>query len=217
MSPALIPAPAPATAPAPAPRVRATARDDAQVTRWALAARDGDQAAFDQFVRATRGDVRRYIAFLCGDHHGADDLTQETYLRTVTALPRFAGRSCARTWLMTIARRVVIDRHRAAAARPRIADTADWQATAERAQPSGLPGFDEGVALVDLLRRLDAPRREAFVLTQLRGLPYAEAAAALGCPIGTVRSRVARAREEMTALLLQAETAHGPAPLALAG
>ncbi|WP_419996297.1 sigma-70 family RNA polymerase sigma factor [Streptomyces boninensis] len=202
---------------------RPAVRNDAQVTRWALDARDGDREAYERFVRATRADVWRYVTHLCADAHGADDLTQETYLRTLTALPRFEGRSSARTWLLAIARRVVVDRYRAAAARPRIAEVTDWQAAAERSQPGGLPGFEEGVALGDLLRSLDGPRREAFVLTQLLGLPYAEAASAVGCPIGTVRSRVARARESLVALLLAAEAAEAAEamqevrPLAIAG
>ncbi|NUL06019.1 sigma-70 family RNA polymerase sigma factor [Streptomyces lunaelactis] len=187
--------------------VRSDIRDDAQVTEWALAARSGDREAIESFIRATRRDVWRYVAHLSADLHAADDLTQETFLRALTALPRFAGRSCARVWLLSIARRVVVDRYRAAAARPRIAAARDWQAAAERTQQSGLPGFEEGVALLDLLDALDAPRREAFVLTQLLGLPYAEAAAEVGCPIGTVRSRVARARADMTTLLNAAESA----------
>jgi RNA polymerase sigma-70 factor (ECF subfamily) len=81
----------------------------------------------------------------------------------------------------------------------------DWTVWAERAQPSGLPGFDEGVALLDLLDALPVERREAFVLTQLAGLPYEEAAAAGGCPVGTIRSRVARARATLIALLDEAE------------
>ncbi|WP_369211756.1 sigma-70 family RNA polymerase sigma factor [Streptomyces flavofungini] len=183
---------------------RDAARDEL-ITQWALAARDGDSDAFEQFVRATRRDVWRFVAHLGGDPHAADDLTQETYLRALTSLHGYAARSCARAWLLAIARRTVADRFRTAAARPRICDTGDWQATAERAQPRGLPGFEEGVALLDLLAALDAPRREAFVLTQLVGLPYADAAAAVGCPVGTVRSRVARARERVGALLLAAE------------
>ncbi|MGW2228808.1 sigma-70 family RNA polymerase sigma factor [Streptomyces formicae] len=181
-------------------------RDDL-ITQWALAARGGDAEAFERFVRATRRDVWRFVAHLSGDLHGADDLTQETYLRALTSLPGYAARSGARTWLLAIARRTVADRFRRAAARPRIADTGDWQAAAERAQPRGLPGFEEGVALLDLLSGLDAPRREAFVLTQLAGLPYADAAAAVGCPVGTVRSRVARARERVSELLLAADRA----------
>lgn len=202
-------------APLPGPAVR----DDQQITQWALAARGGDSEAIDQFVRATHGDVWRFVAHLCADVQGADDLAQETYLRALTGLPRFAGRSYARTWLLSIARRVVVDRHRAAAVRPRLADAEDWRVPAERAQraqQTGLLGFDDGVALHDLLGALDAPRREAFVLTQVMGLPYAEAATLVGCPIGTVRSRVARAREEMAGLLRAAETAGEPEPVTAA-
>jgi RNA polymerase sigma-70 factor (ECF subfamily) len=86
---------------------------------------------------------------------------------------------------------------------------------AERTQPHALPGFEEGVALLDLLETLNAPRRQAFVLTQLLGMPYANAATATGCPVGTIRSRVARAREDMSALLHAAE-AVASEPLALA-
>ncbi|KUO17286.1 sigma-70 family RNA polymerase sigma factor [Streptomyces dysideae] len=179
--------------------------NDEEVTDWALAARSGDPTAVDRFVRATYGDVWRFVAHLSGDTRGADDLTQDAFLRALNNLPQFAGRSGVRTWLMAIARRSVIDRYRYASARPQLAETADWRTAAENAQPSGLPGFEEGVALLDLLDGLDAPRREAFVLTQLLGLPYADAAAAVGCPIGTVRSRVARAREDLCTLLRAAE------------
>ncbi|WP_407285009.1 sigma-70 family RNA polymerase sigma factor [Streptomyces sp. BP-8] len=193
------------------PRGPSIERNDTQVTEWALAAaRTGDRAAIERFIRATHRDVWRFVAHLSGDAEGADDLTQETYLRALTSLPGFAGRSSARTWLLSIARRVVVDRHRSAASRPRIINTADWQRAADRAQPRGLPGFEERVALLDLLEALDAARREAFVLTQVLGLPYAEAATAAGCPIGTVRSRVARAREDLTALLRAAEAAAAP-------
>ena len=181
------------------------ARDDSQVTAWALAAGSGDKEAIEHFVRATRGDVRRFVTHLTADLSGADDLTQETYLRALAGLPRFAGRSCARTWLLSIARRVVVDRYRHDAARPRLSGTDDWLDAAERAQPDGLPGFDEGVALLDLLRTLEYGRREAFVLTQVLGLPYADAAAYAGCPVGTVRSRVARARADVHALLAAAD------------
>ncbi|MCW2874303.1 sigma-70 family RNA polymerase sigma factor [Actinacidiphila oryziradicis] len=213
MTPALVQAPSASSA-ARDGRNGRNDRDDQQVTEWALAARSGDREAVEHFIRATRSDVWRYVAHLSADVHGADDLTQETYLRALTGLAGFQARSCARAWLLSIARRVVVDRYRSAAARPRTADASDWQAAAERAQPPGLPGFEEGVALRELLETLDAPRRQAFVLTQLLGLPYADAATAVGCPIGTVRSRVARARQDLTALLLAAQTAGEPLPLA---
>ena len=72
-------------------------------------------------------------------------------------------------------------------------------ATLERPSLTDLSAEQTGVA--DLLARLDADRREAFVLTQLLGLSYAEAADVAGCPIGTVRSRVARARADLVEAL----------------
>ncbi|WP_445399211.1 sigma-70 family RNA polymerase sigma factor [Streptomyces sp. LE64] len=181
---------------------RGTAADryahrDAEITTWALAAGLGDQRAAELFVHATYDDVRRFVAHLTTDVPGAEDLAQETFLRALTSLGGFAGRSCARTWLLSIARRVVVDRLRRASARPRIADTADWLAAAERAQPRQLPGFEESVAFMDALEALEPGRRQAFVLTRLLGWSYADAAEALGCPIGTIRSRVARARRDL--------------------
>ncbi|MEU2441416.1 sigma-70 family RNA polymerase sigma factor [Streptomyces rubradiris] len=201
--------------PAPTPSREASdrgPRDDA-ITAWALAARGGDPDAVDLFVRALHRDVHRYVTFLGADPHTADDLTQDTFLRALGSLHRFEGRSSARTWLLAIARRALIDSIRHSSTRPRLSGTGDWQSAAERAQPRGLPGFDDGIALADLLDTLPDDRREAFVLTQLLGLPYAEAADVSGCPVGTVRSRVARARTSLIAWLRDAE--HGaPAPAA---
>jgi RNA polymerase sigma-70 factor (ECF subfamily) len=181
---------------------------DLLITEWALAARHGDPTARDRFVRATQRDVWRFVAHLA-DPGTADDLAQETYLRALRSLSGFAARSSARTWLLSIARRVVVDHIRARRARPRRAAVADWQQAVERAQPRGLPGFDDGLALGELLAGLADERREAFVLTQVLGLPYAEAADVCGCPVGTIRSRVARARDELVALLREAEQAQG--------
>ncbi|MFE6905341.1 sigma-70 family RNA polymerase sigma factor [Streptomyces erythrochromogenes] len=188
---------------------RHTEASDAAVTRLALDARDGDRAKTDRFVRALHRDVWRYVAYLSADTQAADDLTQDVFLRALASLPRFEGRSSARTWLLSIARRTVVDSLRRAAARPRLSDRCDWQTAAEQAQPYGVPGFEDGIALAELLAAIPSERREAFVLTQLLGLPYAEAAEAVGCPIGTVRSRVARARTSLIALLTDT---HVPAP-----
>ncbi|MGA5507733.1 sigma-70 family RNA polymerase sigma factor [Streptomyces umbrinus] len=180
-------------------------RSDESITAWALAARGGDPDAVERFVRALHRDVVRYVAHLSADPQAADDLAQDTFLRALGSLHRFEGRCSARTWLLSIARRAVIDSFRYAAARPRLSDVQDWRLAVERAQPHGLPGFDDGVALLDLLAALPDERREAFVLTQLMGLPYAEAAELSDCPVGTVRSRVARARATLVDLLAEAD------------
>ncbi|NBH10161.1 RNA polymerase sigma factor SigC [Amycolatopsis sp. SID8362] len=173
-------------------------RNDERITALALAAARGDQGAFEAWIRATQADVWRFVAHLT-DTSTADDLTQETYARAVTALPRFAGRSSARTWLLSIARHAVVDHFRARSVRPRSSGQ-DWEAAAESvsARRSGR-GFEDLVELGLLLDALHPERREAIVLTQVLGYTYAEAADVCGCPVGTVRSRVARAREDLLA------------------
>ncbi|MBE7190209.1 sigma-70 family RNA polymerase sigma factor [Jatrophihabitans endophyticus] len=156
------------------------------VTAAALRARRGDSAAAAAFVRATQADVWRLCAHL-GSVQTADDLTQDTYARAFGSLHRFAGRSSARTWLLSIARRVCADAIRTAQRErrlppPQVVSVED---------PAG------GVAVRALVSALDADRRDAFVLTQVLGLSYAEAAEVCGCPVGTIRSRVARARGDL--------------------
>lgn len=167
--------------------------------RLAEAAVAGDQLALAGLIRATQRDVWRFIASQAGTVE-ADDLTQDTYLRAITALPRFEGRSSIRTWLLVIARRVVVDHHRHRAARPLVADLAEWDGPAERAlhaRSKRAPGFEEMTEVGLLLDELTTERREALVLTQVLGLSYAEAAEVCDCPVGTIRSRVARAREDL--------------------
>ncbi|GAA0617604.1 sigma-70 family RNA polymerase sigma factor [Kutzneria viridogrisea] len=180
---------------------------DAQVTELALAAGRGEAGALEQFIRATQRDVWRFVAHLA-DVGSADDLAQDTYLRAIGSLPRFAGRSSARTWLLSIARRVVVDQVRSAVARPRTAAGVDWVQAAEGGSPRAT-GFEDVVELNLLLEGLDPDRREALVLTQVLGLPYAEAAEVSGCPIGTVRSRVARARDDLVQAMREPNTGTG--------
>jgi RNA polymerase sigma-70 factor (ECF subfamily) len=183
-----------------------TGRDADEITRWALAAKTGDHAAAESFVRATQRDVQRLLAHLSGPVE-ADDLTQETFLRAMRGLPGFAGRSSARTWLLSIARRVAVDHIRAEVRRPRTAALEAVNPGAlEQAHPGQGSRFEDGVLLRRLVDALPIDRREAFVATQMLGLSYAEAAEVCDCPIGTIRSRVARAREDLTAALSVLET-----------
>ncbi|MEV6029261.1 sigma-70 family RNA polymerase sigma factor [Streptomyces sp. NPDC052036] len=195
----------------PVPRTKRVSAD-AAATAWALAARGGDPRAAEHFVRAPHNDVLCYVAYLSGDPQTAYDLTQDTFARAFGSLHRFEGRASARTWLLSIARRTVADSFRHAAARPRLAETSDWQAAVERTQPRDVPGFDDGVALLDLLAALPGERRETFVLTQVVGLSYEETAGFIGCPVGTVRSRVSRARAALERQLLEAEAQATRAP-----
>jgi RNA polymerase sigma-70 factor (ECF subfamily) len=174
--------------------------DADEITAWAISARTGDPIAAAAFIRATQAEVWRLVAALV-DRGAADDLTQETYLRAFRALPNFEARASARTWLLGIARHTCADHIRASARGRRLmARIASLQPRASRldADLSGRLVAD------DLLNRLVPVQREAFVLTQMLGLSYEETARLLEVPIGTIRSRVARARSELVDEVQQA-------------
>jgi RNA polymerase sigma-70 factor (ECF subfamily) len=162
-----------------------------ELTALAIAARDGDRFALGAFVRQSQADVWRYCAHLAGRAH-ADDLTQDAFVRVLRALPAFRGDASARTWLLTIARNTVADSIR----RERRRRPFDRLGGRERVADD-VPARAEVRAV---LSALDPDRRAAFVLTQLLGLSYAEAADVCGCEIGTIRSRVARARAQLVAM-----------------
>ncbi len=190
------------------PAVPGTTPTEDVPTELALrAARTGAPDDVARFVTAVERDVLRYIAFLRPDTDGVEDLAQETMLRAILALPRYEGRASARTWLLSIARRTVVDSVRRAAVRPRLSLSESWEREAEGRPAHALPGFEEGVALRDLLNALPDERREAFIATQMWGVSYERCAALCGCPVGTIRSRVSRARAELARML---EAAEGP-------
>jgi RNA polymerase sigma-70 factor, ECF subfamily len=170
-----------------------------ETTSLALAARAGDPAAQAAFVRATQAEVWRFTAALV-DPGAADDLTQDTFLRAFKALPAFEARSTARTWLLGIARRTCADHLRAVVRRRRL----DARLAAEAWTASPAPDPAHRLTTADLLGRLSDERRTAFVLTQVLGLSYAEAAEVEDVPVGTIRSRVARARDELVTAVSQA-------------
>lgn len=170
--------------------------DDDAVTALASAAARGDAAALEAFIKATQSDVWRFVAYLFDSAH-ADDLTQETFLRAIGAIGRFSARSSARTWLLAIARHVVADHIRYLRSRPRSAPGADPEQLLNRDRPAR--GFEDVVEVNTLIAGLTADQREALLLTQLFGLSYADAAAVCDCPVGTIRSRVARARDALLA------------------
>lgn len=176
---------------------RPTIRGDEDLTLLARLAGQGDQDAEAAFVARTIDDVWRYCVHML-DANLADDATQATYLRALPALARFRGESSARTWIIGVARNTCLDERRTLVRRQRLVDRIMAQPL-DAADPRG--PADGAAGLEELIDELHPDRREAFVLTQVLGFPYEDAAEMIGCPIGTIRSRVARARADlMTAL-----------------
>lgn len=169
-----------------------------QLTQLALRAGDGDRQALASFINASQADVWRLCAHLV-DRDSADDLTQEVYVRAVPALTRFRGDSSARTWLLSIARRTCIDWFRRTARTRRLHERLVAVATDHSAGSDPAEMFSGDVDAI--VNSLSGGRRTAFILTQVLGLSYAEAAEVCDVAVGTIRSRVARAREELLVCL----------------
>ena len=172
-----------------------------ELTRLALAARDGDPSALATFVRRSQAEIWRFVAGL-SSRADADDITQDVYLRAWRSLPEFRGDASARTWLLVIARRACADSLRRRARRRRVLARAEDAARVTRA---AVPDGAAASALSGLVECLPSERREAFVVTQLLGCSYEEAADICSVPVGTIRSRVARARAELVAAVRAAE------------
>lgn len=155
--------------------------------------RGGDRQAFDRLVDIVGPRVRRLVGRLVGPRSDLDDLVQETLVRAWKNLPRFRGESRFTTWLYRITVNVV--RNASRSRRPTVSLSARHEATltarADVRDDSLLAAYDEALA------RLSDDLRAVFVLHESEGLSYRDIATALGCPIGTVMSRLHRARRAL--------------------
>ena len=171
--------------------------DNDALLSYARAAQHGDDVALGHLVRATQGVIWRFCSNL-SSRQEADDLTQEVYIRATRNLAQYRGDAPVVSWLLSIARHVCADQVRRNQRRSRLAT----RLRSERPLAAESPSSLDLTALVD---ELDPDRRAAFVLTQVIGLSYEEAADVCECPIGTIRSRVARARNDLMAAVREAE------------
>jgi RNA polymerase sigma-70 factor, ECF subfamily len=135
-------------------------------------------------------DLQRFALRLTqGDHQWAEDVVQETLVRAWRSLDKllsFGG--SLRPWLFTVARRIVIDGRRTRAARPE--EAADEIDTLVIAVPDETQHVVDSIILVDALNALAPLHRDVLIEIFYRRLTAAEAATALGIPVGTVKSRV---------------------------
>jgi RNA polymerase sigma-70 factor (ECF subfamily) len=166
--------------------------DDAATLR---AARNGDREAFMQLVRVHQAGVRAFASGLLGDRTLAEDVAQEAFLRAWRGLPRFRGEAAFATWLYAIVRRVAADQVR----RPVLRTVPIEQVAARPDHRVGDPALRG--ELEQAVAALEPAQREAFLLVVVLGLSYQEVGAMTGTPVGTVASRVFRARTRLAAAL----------------
>ena len=162
-----------------------------ELTVLALRAKAGDRRALEDLFAEVRPDVLKLCGYL-GRPADPNDLCQEALERAFGSLHRFRAEGSARGWFLSIARRTCVDATRRMGRQRNLRSKLIASQTTDLSHdPLGWKAVD------DALDQLDDDRREAFVLTQFLGLTYPEAADAVGCPVGTIRSRVARARSDL--------------------
>ena len=175
---------------------RRTLADD-HADQLAHRAASGDGKAFEQLCAGLVDDIWRYCWSLTGDRDLADEATQETFARATTAIVHYRGDAPVRMWLVVLARRSLGATIAAQRKAPVPAEPETVAAVGDHSLPF------EVAALVE---SLPTDQRQAFVLTQVLGFDYATAAETLGVPIGTIRSRVFRARDALVSAWTDADT-----------
>lgn len=178
-------------------------RDEATRARedeWiAVRCQLGERAAFDELIARWHPPLAEYVRRIAGDEEDARDLLQEIWLRVLRGLGRLREGSKLRAWLFGIARRAAMDRWRERYAAP-LQEDLDLSALPSDAPTASLEG--DLAALEGALARLPLIEREVLTLFYLRELSLAEVAEVLAVPLGTVKSRLFRARQLLRHQLL---------------
>jgi RNA polymerase sigma-70 factor (ECF subfamily) len=164
-------------------------------------AQAGDLGAFEELVRSYQADVWRFSYSFTRDRALAEDVTQEAFLRAFRFIRTFRGDAKFSSWLFRIARNCAMDAIRARKGHD------------ERAQrqpsPVGPSDPESRAELNAALAAISEDHREPFLLVEVFGLSYQEAADVLNVRVGTIKSRMHRARQAMMSALATEEDAGG--------
>ena len=176
--------------------------------------KQGDVRAFEMLVVKYQRRIERLIARMVRDTDLVQDIAQETFIRAYRALPQFRGESAFYTWLYRIAvnsaKKALMDMKRdplVTESSMRLDEDGEETSRAENEQTDGetpealLASKEIAAAVNAAIEALSDDLRQAITLREIEGLSYEEIAEVMNCPIGTVRSRIFRARDAIAARL----------------
>ena len=165
-----------------------------------LGLRNGNPAAWRELVESTGDRLFRAANLMCANHHDAEDVVQETYLRFAESLGRFQGRSTLYTWMYGILLNIV-RRRRHIASRFVVTDSPPEAEAAKLEPGSAMDAGTTSQLLVTALQKLTPDHRDIMILRYYDQMTVEDIAATLGISTGTVKSRLFHARREMSGLL----------------
>lgn len=177
------------------------------IEEWVEQCRNGQTRAYAQIVQAMQNRILAFLFRMTGNRETAEDLGQEVFLRAYRQLDRYDRKKAAfSTWLFTLARNLCLD-----TMRKKQAVCVPWdESGAEDASPEPNPGarlYERELErrIAASVGSLDPVYREVFILREYEQLPLEEISQVTGCPVGTVKSRLHRARlllqEKLTPIL----------------
>ena len=152
------------------------------VARW----KEGDQRAATRLVERHADSVARFVSSL-GAQHVVDDVVQDTFVRAFASIDGFRGDSSLRTWLFTIARRLVLDQRRADRRRGEQVQVRDDDVRTDFDPLDAVVADETEARMRDAVARLTATQREVFVLRVSEGMSYREIADGVGTTEGAAR------------------------------
>ncbi|MGD8590213.1 MAG: RNA polymerase sigma factor RpoE [Chromatiales bacterium] len=164
----------------------------------------GDKKAFDLLVLKYQQKIANLVSRYIRDPHEVMDVTQEAFIKAYRAIPNFRGESAFYTWLYRIAINTAKNYLVAMGRRPPTddleAETAEQMDAGARLKETGTPenhilSEEISATVQQAIDNLPEDLRTAIILRELEGMSYEEIASAMSCPVGTVRSRIFRARE----------------------
>ena len=187
--------------------------------QWIEAARQGDTAAFEQLVRLYEKLVYALTLRMCKNPEDAAEAAQEAFLSAWQGLPFFRGDASFSTWLYRLASNACVDllrresRHRGAAGPSLNDEESNLDVADETPLPQEELERKELREQIELgLRSLTPDHREVLILREMHQLSYDEIAAVLEIDVGTVKSRINRARKQLRNFLIKSGNFSGGAP-----
>jgi len=182
----------------------------------------GEMGSFAELVRRHKDFITNYLYRYTGDFRTAEDLAQEAFLRVFRKIPEYNATAKFTTWLYTIATNLAKDEFKRRSRHPAVPleaqrPGADTSQIVTAAPPAATPRPEEASSREELrsyvhesLEALDPEAKEILVLREVQGLAYDEIAGILGVPVGTVKSRISRARMAFKDQFLQRHPGAAP-------
>jgi len=164
--------------------------------------KDGDKGAFEEFLRKYQDKIYNLCRYILHDSEDAQDAAQEVFLKAYASLKTYRPDSSLYTWLYRITVNTCLDYNKKLRPEPLVEESAIDDLPSIQPSPERLYQSKEtGRAIETALRKLPEKLRVVIVLKEIEGLSYEEIAEAIPASVGTVKSRISRAREELKRLL----------------